>query len=71
MYILPDDSQIYFCEAHTCLTEKLVKNLGDDYRIVIEQLHMNIQRQWSSRALLCFENHTGRLKTATLANLIN
>ena len=51
--------------------EKLVKNLGDDYRIVIEQLHMNIQRQWSSRALLCFENHTGRLKTATLANLIN
>ena len=32
MYILPDDSQVYFCETHTCLTEKLV-HLADDYRI--------------------------------------
>jgi hypothetical protein len=39
--LLPDDS-----ETHTCLTEKLVKNLADDYRIVKEQLHMNMQ--WSS-----------------------
>ena len=62
--LLPDDSQIYFCETQTCLTEKLVKNLADYYRIVKEQLHMNMQR--SSQALLCFENHTGRLKTATL-----
>ena len=32
MCILPDDSQVYFCETHTCLTEKLV-HLADDYRI--------------------------------------
>ena len=41
MCILPDDRQIYFCETHLCLTEKLV-HLADDYRIVKEQLHMNI-----------------------------
>jgi hypothetical protein len=43
------------------ITEKLVKILADDYLIVKEQLH-NGQALW-----LCFENHVGTLKIATLS----
>jgi hypothetical protein len=40
-----------------CLTEKLVKILADNYRVIKEQLH-----KYGSRALLvCFENHVGTL----------
>ena len=41
-----------------CLTEKLVKILADNYRIIKEQLH-----KYGSRAfiLVCFENHVGTL----------
>ena len=38
MCILPDDGQIYFLKRMTCLNEKLVKLLADDYRIVKEEL---------------------------------
>ena len=36
---LPDDRQIYFCETHVYITEKLVKNLADDYRILLYGKH--------------------------------
>jgi hypothetical protein len=40
-----------------CLTEKLVKILADNYRVIKEQLH-----KYGSRALIvCFENHVGTL----------
>ena len=41
------------------ITEKLVKILADDYLIVKEQLH--------NGQALCFENHVGTLKIATLS----